>query len=340
MIKQTLGPYFLPLLLMGGLILSFFIFRPFITPLILALILAVIFYPICRRIQSFIPMFPGTSALLTLLIVISFILIPLIFLGTQVFKEVEQLYVSIVVDSGRGTFHSISTDMTLTLHELIPASRNITLDISQYAEGALRWLFQNLGVIFSNLASLGVSLFIMLIALYYFLKDGIKLKKILIGLSPLSETEDENIFQKLGLAINSVVKGNITVSIIQGVVATIGFTIFGVPNPVLWGTIAAIFALIPPFGTSIVLIPSVVFLYLGGHTVASAGLLAWSVLAVGLIDNILGPYLVGKGIKLHPLLVMLSVLGGIIFFGPIGFLLGPLTLSFVIILFDTYSPVA
>ncbi len=338
--KQTLQPYFLPILLIGGLTLSFFIFRPFLTPLILAVILAVVFYPLHHRIERMMPKFPGFSAFLTLLVVVGFIVTPLAFLGVQIFGEVEQLYTSLVVDNGggQGGLQTISRYLTQTLHQIAPISGNVTIDITQYLKGILGWLFQNLGAVFSNIASIGMSFFIMLIALYYLLKDGVRLKKMLIVLSPLSDSDDENIFRRLGLAINSVVKGNITVAILQGIVASIGFTIFGVPNPILWGTIASVFALVPPFGTSLILIPSVVFLYFGGHVIQSAGLLVWAVLAVGLIDNILGPTLVGKGIKLHPLLVLLSVLGGLAFFGPIGFLLGPLTLSFVITLFDTYAP--
>lgn len=336
--KQTLQPYFLPLLLIGGLTLSFFIFKPFLTPLILAVVLSVVFAPIQRRIQHLMPKYPGLSAFVTLLIIVSFIVIPLSFLGIQIFKEVGQLYTALVVGDGNGAnIHSISTDLTQTLHRLLPVSANVSIDITQYVRGALSWLIQNLGAVFSNLASIGVSFFILVITLYYLLRDGDRLKKILISLSPLADADDENIYRRLGLAINSVVKGNITVAVVQGVVASIGFAIFGLPNPVLWGTIASVFALVPPMGTSLVLIPAVVFLYLSGHTLPALGLLIWSMFAVGLIDNILGPRLVGRSIKLHPLLVLLSVLGGIIFFGPIGFLMGPLTLSFVITLFDTYA---
>jgi len=109
-----------------------------------------------------------------------------------------------------------------------------------------------------------------------------------------------------------------------------------VPSAILWGVIAAITALIPGFGTSLVIIPAILYLFLTGHIVQAVGLVIWGALAVGLIDNFLGPKLVGRGMHLHPLLVILSVLGGAALFGPIGFLLGPLCLGLFLTLFDIY----
>ena len=118
-----------------------------------------------------------------------------------------------------------------------------------------------------------------------------------------------------------------------------GFSIFGVPNPILWGSVAAVAALIPGVGTALVLIPSILYLFFIGETVSASGLLVWGIVAVGLVDNILGPKLVGRGIKLHPFLTLLSILGGISFFGPLGFLFGPLTLSLLFAFLEIYSTI-
>lgn len=336
--KTHFHSYFLPAVLAGGVILSFFIFKPFLAPLILAVILAVVFYPLQRVVLRAIPKLPGVSALLTLVIIVSFILTPLTFLGVQIFQEVQQLYFSLVVAGEQGTtIEELSQGLTQSMHELVPASHSISIDLGQYLKTGLSWLFEHVGSIFSNVASAAVAFFILLIALYYLLRDGVHLRKLALNLTPLAQTDTEAVFAKLELAINSIIRGSITVAIIQGVVATVGFIIFGVPNPVLWGTLAAIMALVPSVGTSLVLIPAVIFLYLSGHPLSALGLLGWAMFAVGLIDNVLGPILVGRGARLHPLLVLLSVLGGLAFFGPIGFLLGPLTISFVLALFDVYA---
>jgi len=105
----------------------------------------------------------------------------------------------------------------------------------------------------------------------------------------------------------------------------------------LWGVVAALSALIPGIGTSLVLGPGILYLFTVGATTQAVGLLIWSVVAVGLIDNSLGPKLVGKGMRLHPLMVLLSVFGGLAFFGPAGIFLGPLCISLLFALLSIYQ---
>jgi predicted PurR-regulated permease PerM len=112
-----------------------------------------------------------------------------------------------------------------------------------------------------------------------------------------------------------------------------------VPSALLWGGVTVIAALVPGVGTSLVIIPGVLYLFFTGDTTHAVGLLFWGVACVGLIDNILGPKLIEKNINIHPLLILLSVLGGIAFFGVIGFILGPIVLSFLFTLFQIYKPI-
>lgn len=326
---------FLLVFLVGVAILAFFIFRPFLYALIMALIFAVVCQPVYRRILKVINRFPSLAALLTTILIIIFILTPLVLLGVQVFKEALQVYFSLTENSGREVVMNILRGLADQFHQFLPSGFSLNFD--QYIKQAATWLVQNLGSLFSNAANFMANAFIFLLAFYYLLKNGDDLKKIVLRLSPLSETENEAILNKLELSINSVVRGNLVVGLIQGALTAIGLTIFGVPSAVLWGMIAAITSLIPGVGTSIVIIPAIAYLFLTGQTVAAIGLAVWGVLAVGLIDNFLGPKIVGRGIKLHPLLVILSVLGGIVFFGPMGFILGPLVLSLFFALSDIYS---
>ncbi len=335
---QKLQPYFLLIFLAGVLVLAFFVFRPFLQVLILASVVAVVFQPLYQKILGYTRNRQGVATLATIIVIIIVVLVPLVFLGIQIFKEAQQLYFSFT-DTGGGekdAVLSVFNGLMNTVKNYFPTTQEFSINIDQYLKQGLSWLLQNLGAIFSNFAKLLVSSFIFLIALYYLLKDGRKLKKTLIALSPLTDTDDEAIFKKLELAVNSVIKGNLTIALIQGVLTTVGFALFGVPNAVLWGTVAAIAALIPGIGTALVLIPAIIFLFLTSSVFSAFGLLAWGVIAVGLIDNFLGPKLVGRGMQLHPLIVLLSVLGGLMFFGPIGFLLGPLVASLLFALLDIY----
>lgn len=327
--------YFLFALLSGISVLTFFIFQPFIPALLLAVIFATVFAPVHKKVLILTRGKDGLSALLATLLVLIVIVVPLTFLSVQIFKEATQLYSSIVSNGGaKGLSSALEEVLRISGIPFIPEG---ALDFSQYAKEALTWVIQHLDTVFSNVAKMMVGIFVLLIALYYLFKDGAKLRQAVVALSPLQDMYDNTIFNKLELAINSVVRGSISVGVVQGVLTAIGLTLFGVPNPVLWGSMAAIAALIPGFGTSLVLIPSILFLFFTGASSAAAGLLIWALLAVGLVDNILGPKIVGKGAKLHHFLVLLSVLGGIGLFGPLGFLFGPLALALLFAFLEIYS---
>ncbi len=329
--------YFLLILLVGTFALSFLVFQPFLQALLLALVAGVAAKPIMLLVSRSTGERRGLAAFLTTSLIIIFILIPLGFIGTQIIREASDMYTSLAEDGGQSVVLSITEKVNGSLHSMFPSLPILSVDLGVYAKQGLEWLLQHVGVVFSNAAKIFLGLFIFIVALYFSLKDGEKLKKALIELSPLADNNDEMIFKRLTLAVSSVLKGTLSVAFIQGVVTTIGFFIFGVPHAILWGTITAIAALVPGVGTALVIIPAVMYLFIISSTVAAIGLMLWGVVAVGLIDNILGPALMGRGTKLHPLLVLLSVLGGIGFFGPMGFLFGPLLLSLLFALLDIYS---
>ncbi len=339
--SEKFRPYFLTAVLIGAIALVGFIFAPFLKPLALAMVFAVILQGFYRKISGALGGWPSTAAFLTVVISVFLILLPLSLVGVFVGKEAHSLYISLEEESGRSTMANMFLRVDDTFGGVIPGlgefARDISANIDTYTKEGLQWIADHAGQIFSGVSSLLLSFFIFFIALYYLLRDGKRVRQSLIELSPLSGKEDEGIFDRLELAVNSVIKGTLVIALIQGVLTTAGFTLFGVPNAVLWGTVAAVAALIPGIGTSLVLAPAIAFLFFTGTAVQAFGLLAWGIVAVGLVDNILGPRLVGKGMQLHPLLVLLSVLGGIIFFGPIGIFLGPLSLSFLSALLSIYS---
>ena len=322
---KTLQPYFLVALIIVSSVLTFFIFRPFLVVLVLAAVFAVVLQPLYRGVLRGMSGSPGLAAFITMLVSVVCILIPLTFIAAQVAGEAQNLYSSIT-NNGFGETY---------LNTFIES-----VYIEQYVKDGLAWLVQNLGGAFGGLARLLLSLFIFLIALYYFLCDGDRLKRTIIDASPLADTDDNAVLTRLEQAINSVIRGSLTIALIQGVLTGVGFAFFGVPNFILWGVVASLSALIPGIGTSLVLAPGIAYLFIIGAAVPAVGLLVWSVLAVGLIDNMLGPRLMGNGMQTHPLIVLLSVLGGLAFFGPAGIFLGPLctSLLFALVSIHPNSP--
>lgn len=335
--NKTQHYFFFALLAVVG-VLSVLIFLPYLSAIILALVCSVVFRPIHNKLLNLFS--PAVSAFLTIIFVAVLILIPLGFFGLRISTEAQSLYGYITTEGNQTKIVAMMNDLVLSVgHKVLgyyPEVSPDSFNIAAYAQSFLSWSFTNLDSIVSNTAKFAFNIFILLIALYYMLRDGGNLKKSIIAMSPLLDQYDEEIFTKLEAAIFSVVRGSLGVSIVQGLLTMLGFWIFGIPNPVLWGSVAAIASLIPGIGTAIILIPAILYLYLTGSMYAAGGLLVWAILAVGLIDNFLGPYLVQRGVHVHEFLILLSVVGGLSFFGPIGFLLGPLILSLLFALLDIY----
>ncbi len=181
------------------------------------------------------------------------------------------------------------------------------------------------------------NLLLVAVAFFFFLKDGTRFKESVIRLSPLNETYNHEITEKLEISIRSVLKGTLFIALIQGVLAGIGFLIFGIPNATLWGSIAMIAALIPGAGTGLVVVPGIAYLFFSGKIAAAIGLFIWGAVMVGMVDNVLMSTLYGRGIKIHPLIILFSVLGGLSFFGPTGFLFGPIAVGLLLTLIKIYS---
>jgi len=341
---KVVRPYFLIALIAASAVLAFFIFRPFLTALALAAIFAMTLQPLYQAVLRRMSNSPGLAAFATMLVAVVCILVPLLFISMQIAGDAQNLYSSLSDGSGKvyldTVFKSVNDTLTRAVPSLALSGTELSTSVDQYVKDMLSWLIQNLGGAFGGVANFLLDCMVFLIALYYLLRDGAKFKQAVIELSPLADTEDKIIFTRLELAVHSVIRGSLTIALIQGILTSIGFTIFGIPNSILWGVVAAFSALIPGIGTSLVLIPGVAYLFIIGATVPATGLLIWSLVAVGLIDNFLGPKLVGRGMQLHPLIVLLAVFGGLVFFGPAGIFLGPLSASLLFALLSIHQHIS
>jgi predicted PurR-regulated permease PerM len=315
--------------------LSFWIFFPYLSVLAIAAILAFAVHPLYRWFTKVLFGAQSIAAIVTILCTAIIILIPVGLIGAQVVSESREMYAAL--SGNRGTYLQELNGLLETYVK--PFAPSLEIDLHETVQQVVGWVFRNIGTVFSGTLEVVFGIVLGCVALYYFLRDGQSFLKSFIELSPLSDTHDQEIMDRLGRAVMSVMRGSLSVALIQGVLTGIGFTIFGVPNAALWGSLAAICALIPGVGTALVIIPAIVFLFATGHTVAGVGLMIWGGLAVGLIDNLLGPYLVGRGARLHPLLILFSVIGGVSLFGAFGFLFGPLVVSLLVALLDIYQSI-
>jgi predicted PurR-regulated permease PerM len=335
MTRQHIQSLFFLFLFAGIFGLSAWIFFPYASVLALAAILAFLLHPLYERLTRLLFGAKPLAAIGTIICAACMILLPLGIVGTQVVSESRDMYAAL--SENRNVYFQQLNDLVEAY--VRPFAPSLEIDLHQTVQQVVGWVFRNLGTVFSGTLEAVFGIVLGSVALYYFLIDGRSFVQSFMRLSPLSDSHDKQILDRLGQAVTSVMRGSLSVALIQGLLTGIGFTLFGVPNAALWGSLAAICALIPGVGTSLILIPGILFLFATNHPSSAVGLMIWGGLAVGLIDNLLGPYLVGRGAKLHPLLILFSVIGGVSLFGAFGFLFGPLVISLLVALLDIYQSI-
>lgn len=327
---KIIEKYFFFGLLLATFIFTILIFSRFWIVIILGISFAIILRPMYAWFnKKHIP--AGISSFLTVIIFMIVLLGPILGIGVIVFNQSQDLYYSFSSSDSINYLNTINDN----INKLLP--EGVNFNAQEKVADIIFFISENTARIFTSTLAAFFDFTLMLLAMYYFLKDGAHWKKYLIKLSPLNDGDDEKIISRLKLAINGVVKGYLLIAIVQGFLASIGLWIFGVPHSALWGVVAGIASLIPMVGTGFVTVPAMIFLLLGGHPYAALGLLIWSVGIVGIVDNLLSPYVVSGKIKIPPLLILISVLGGISMLGPIGILVGPLTLSLLYALISIYK---
>jgi len=333
---KLLTTIFFFLLVTSGVVLLFLIFRPYLASILVALIFAVVFYPVKNFFLRRLKIKNTIGSLITTILVLVVIVVPIFLLGIMLFQEAKDLVVNL--PNGGLVTQYVEERLASVVERInaIAPDVNLELTITTYIKDSVGWIVDRFGLLFSGIVKGTINVFLMIVALFFFLKDGEKIKKTILDWSPLGDKHDQEILKKMEIAVNSIVKGALFIAIIQGILAGMGFAIFQVPSPVLWGFVVMLTALVPGIGTIIVTIPAVLYLYFSTGLFWAVGLLIWGVAIVGLVDNFLRPILIKRGVKIHPFLILLSVFGGIGFFGPIGFFAGPIVLSFVFALIDAY----
>ena len=326
--------YFFIALLVASLILNFLIFRPYLALLAFGGSLAIVarpFYLYLRRLLKS----DTAAAFLSVIVITLTIVLPTVYFLAALTGELVSIFNNL-----RGAFevdalrHYLERVLPANLHAQIPS----ILDQSLNVLGAVvERLSTGLIKLFSNLLGVFFGFIVILISLYYLLKDGEKIKSALLAASPLGDEHDELVLGRVTTAVRAVMNGVLIIGLIKGVLAGLAFWAFGIPAPIFWGMMTGMASFLPIFGSAFITIPAVVYLLLAGHLGAAIGLAIVSFVIIGTIDNFLQPKLVESRTKIHPLLILLAILGGLEFFGFAGFILGPLALAVSIALADIYK---
>ena len=209
--------------------------------------------------------------------------------------------------------------------------------IGEFAGNIGTFLVNSVASATRGTASFMLSLFIMLYAMFFFLMGGRQILEKILYYMPLGPKEENRMVERFISVTRATIKGTLVIGVIQGTLAGLGFFVAGIGGAAFWGTIMAVLSIIPGVGTALVWIPGVIYLFALGHTVAAIALAVWCAVVVGTVDNILRPWLVGRDTKMSDLMILLGTLGGILIFGAVGFIVGPIIAALFVTIWEIYG---
>ncbi len=331
------------LLLLATTLAFAWIIEPFDGAILWAVVAAVIFAPLNRRLLQGMPGRPNVAAALTLLIIIAMVILPLAMVATSLAKEAAGLYDRI--QSGE---YNLSTYMQQIFDVLPPWVTNLLdrfnlTNLKEIREAIASGLMKGGQLLAPQALTIGMSTFdsvigfgLMLYLLFFLLRDGKALADMIKTAIPLRTDQKTALFSRFADVVRATVKGGILVAMVQGALGGLAFWFLGIHGPLLWSVLMAFLSLLPAIGAGLVWIPVALYLLASGAMWQGVGLILWGTLVIGLVDNLLRPRLVGKGTKLPDYVVLISTLGGIKVFGLNGFVIGPLIAAIFMVTWEIF----
>lgn len=313
------------------LYLSYRLLESFLPPMASALALAVLLSPL-NRILLRESGRPGLAALICVVFAVLVVALPLFLLGQQILVQAGDAtaFISRLVDTGQ--WRDLFPSNAWIAEALEWVERRFALP--NLAEQASVWVGTHLPGILQGSGEQIVATFVVLYLLFYMMRDRRAALGILASVSPFSRREMDALYIRIADTIRATVFGTVLVSMIQGLLGGTMFWVLGLPAPMLWGFVMGVVSIVPVLGTFVVWAPAVVILLSMGETGKALILLGWSLLVVGTIDNLLYPILVGNRIRMHTIPTFISLVGGVVTFGPAGLILGPVVLTVTLFLLE------
>ncbi len=318
------------------------IIRVFLIPIVLAATFTTLFYPLHRKFLKIFRQNSVMSSLASCLVLFLCLVIPAYLVTHLVVLQMINLYQTIEPAIKDIVTRGEQSDFIRWIRNLgiLRWLGRADIDVTNLLQNAMS-TFLSLGSKIVNITSAGflgflTNLAIVFFTMFYFFMDGEKLVKRIKFLSPIRDDYEDMIFSRFLMISRATVMGTFVIGLIQGGMGGLALLVFGIDSWLLWGFIMILLAIIPLLGTWLVLIPAGVIQMITGHLWKGLGIIAAS-LVVSNIDSLIRPRLVGKGAKLHDLIIFFSTLGGIAAFGIMGFIVGPAIAALFVAVLDIYS---
>ncbi|MFH0936515.1 MAG: AI-2E family transporter [Candidatus Woesearchaeota archaeon] len=319
--------YILGVLFLGLIVISFFLIKKYIIALIGAIILTFLFYPIYKFIVRYLKN-KTISSLITSILILLIMTIPLIFIFNSLLNEsVKFFYNAPQINLG-------------VFADKISRYLGGTLDVNAYLKDLMNrlsvYVIQKTSNFLFSIPQLILSLFVMFFTIYYLFKDGEYISNKILSALSLKENHKIKLYKNFGDTIYAVLYGVVLTAIVQGAIGTIGLWYFKVSSPITWGIVMTVLSMIPFLGAYFIWLPAAIIKISNGDFYNGFGLFLYGLIIVSTIDNVIRPKLIGRKANIHPILVLIGIIGGLQVFGLIGMVVGPLILSILMLFIETY----
>ena len=323
-----------------ALIIFLFILRPFFFPVFWAAVIASVFRPIFLRVRQKISS-PDISSIIVVLMILLILLLPAGIIGGLAISESFDLYSN--MDSNNSYLQSVLQDIfnQFTHHPIVQRLHidekiwiekftETTTALANYLLGSIRSLTENTLIFILKFG-------VMLYALYFFIRDGDKFQNMIVRFFPLGGGREKILLEKFKTTALATLKVTLIIGGIQGTLGGIIFFFTGIKGSMMWGIIMVLTSIIPSVGCSIIWAPAGVIMLVTGHAWRGVVILLFGALVISTVDQFLRPFLLGKNVQMHPLMIFLSTLGGIMLFGISGFVIGPIVCALFMAILEMYE---
>jgi len=341
MSQKTFNKAFVVLLLLFITAVFMAMVWPFLMTIVMAAIFSGLTRPMYRGLKRGLGGRSSLAAALSLVVIVFGVLLPLAALLGAV--TAEGIKVSQAVKPWIQRQLAEPAEFSELLKKIpfydyiLPYKESIFLKAGEMVGRLSSFLINSLSSVTVMTAQFIFLLFIFLYTMFFFLVDGRRILGGILQYLPLKPEDQERMLEKFTSVTRATLKGIAVIGMVQGSLVGAAFASVGFPSAIFWGTVAAVMSMVPGIGTAIVWLPGVIILFMGGHYGTAIGLLAFCILVVGGIDNFLRPRLVGKDTSMHELLILFGTLGGIIMFGVVGIIIGPIVAALVVTVWEIYG---
>jgi len=337
MYKNIFAKGFLLFLVVAVLYLCYQIFAPFMDEILISAVLVSIFYTPYERLTKFLRGRNHIAALIMCILIALVVILP--FTNFIVYAAQRSVvgYNQALSFADKFDFNGISNNRFMERANMLGLSKdtikNVLLDVGSKMNS---WLVDGAANLIKGTTSFVISLVLILLTMYFFFVDGSDMLKKLMQWSPLPNKYDKRLFDKFRAVGFSTIISTFATAFAQGIVGAIGFYIIGLPA-FFTGIAIAFFSIIPYFGTTLIWLPTAIYLLVIGEVWQGIFLIIWGGAVISTIDNFIRAYIIKGKAQVHPIFVIFSILGGITFFGFWGIVFGPLAVSLAITILHIYE---